>query len=112
MTLQDMYDSRVNRIPISRPYTKMAGILISAKEIDSLLKKLIPNKASGPDPLKPILLQTLHKELAPILQVIFVGPLTRPNNLAFGRKQMCPQYLKRVTRLIPQITASSPLHLS
>ena len=46
MTLQDMYDSRVNRIPISRSYTKMAGIRISAKEIESLLRKLIPNKAS------------------------------------------------------------------
>ena len=71
MTLQDMHDSGVNQIPTSSPYTKMADIQISAKGIESLLKKLNPHKASGPDQLKPIVLQNLHKELAPILQVIF-----------------------------------------
>ena len=35
------------------------------------MKKLNPHKASGPDQLKPIVLQNLHKELAPILKVIF-----------------------------------------
>ena len=58
MTQQDMYDSGVNQIHISSPYTKMADIQTSAKGIEGLLKKL---KASGPDQLKPIVLQTLHK---------------------------------------------------
>ena len=49
----------------------MTDIKISSQGIESLLKKLSPHKASGPDQLKPIVLQTLHKELAPILQVIF-----------------------------------------
>ena len=71
MTLQDMHDSGVNQIPTSSPYTKMADIQISAKGIESLLKKVNPHKATGPDQLKPIVLQNLHKELAPILQVIF-----------------------------------------
>ena len=30
-----------------------------------------PHKATGPDTFKPIVLQTLHKELAPILKLIF-----------------------------------------
>ena len=49
----------------------MPNIQISSKGIECLLKKLNPHKASGPDQLKPIVLQTLHKELAPILQIIF-----------------------------------------
>ena len=34
-------------------------------------KSLNPHKAAGPDKFKPMVLQTLHAELAPILQVIF-----------------------------------------
>ena len=39
--------------------------------IEKLLKSLNPHKAADPDQFKPIVLQTLHAELAPILQVIF-----------------------------------------
>ena len=53
ITLQDMHDSRVNEIPTSSPYTKIADIQISTKGIESLLKKLNPHKASGQDQLKP-----------------------------------------------------------
>ena len=68
---QDLEDSGVNQPIKPSPYTRMADIKISTQGIESLLKKLNPHKASGPDQLKPIVLQTLHKELAPILQVIF-----------------------------------------
>ena len=44
---------------------------IAAEGIDKLLVGLNPHKAAGPDKFKPIVLQTLHKELAPILQLIF-----------------------------------------
>ena len=44
---------------------------ISVKGTEKLLKSLNPHKAAGPDQFKPIVLQTLHAELAPILQVIF-----------------------------------------
>ncbi|MCG8078525.1 MAG: reverse transcriptase family protein, partial [Candidatus Thiodiazotropha taylori] len=86
MTLQDLHDSGIKptfppgpypNIPANKkpfqpsPYPNMPDILISVKGIENLLKKLNPHKASGPDQLKPIVLQTLHKELAPILQVIF-----------------------------------------
>ena len=71
MASQNLEDSGVNQPIKPGPYTRMADIKISTQGIESLLKKLNPHKASGPDQLKPIVLQTLHKELAPILQVIF-----------------------------------------
>ena len=46
----------------------MPDISIAAEGIDKLLKGLSPYKAAGPDKFKIIVLQTLHKELAPILQ--------------------------------------------
>ena len=49
----------------------MPQIQISVKGIEKLLKSLNPHKAAGPDQFKPIVLQILHAELAPILQVIF-----------------------------------------
>ena len=53
----------------------MPQIQIPVKGIEKLLKSLNPHKAAGPDQFKPmelyIVLQTLHAELAPILQVIF-----------------------------------------
>ena len=50
----------------------MPQIQISANGIEKLLKSLNPHKAAGgPEQFKPIVLQTLHAELAPILQVIF-----------------------------------------
>ena len=49
----------------------MPDISIAAEGIDKLLVGLNPHKAAGPDKFKPIVLQTLHKELAPILQLIF-----------------------------------------
>lgn len=53
------------------PFGQMPKIQISATGIDKLLKSLNPHKAAGPDQFKPIVLQTLHEELSPILQVIF-----------------------------------------
>ena len=70
-TLQDLHDSGNDLLFQSSPHSKISTIQISTKGIECLLKKLNPHKAAGPDQIKPIVLQTLHKELAPILQVIF-----------------------------------------
>ena len=85
-TLQDLQDSvkpPPPSIPTSQhdpgmnpsfkpsPHPKMPGIQVSSNGIEKLLKGLNPHKAAGPDQLKPIVLQTLHKELAPILKLIF-----------------------------------------
>ena len=48
---------------------------ISVKGIEQLLKSLNTHKAVCPDKFKPLVLQTLHAELVPILQVIFVKSL-------------------------------------
>ena len=59
----------------------MPDISIAAEGIDKLLVGVNPYKAEGPDKFKPIVPQTLHKELAPILQLIiyilsFVSPVS------------------------------------
>lgn len=70
-SLQDLHDSGVDLPFQPSPYPKMPDISISAEGIDKLLLGLNPHKAAGPDKLKPIILQTLHEELSPILQLIF-----------------------------------------
>ena len=49
----------------------MPDISITAEGIDKLLVCLNPHKAVGADKFKHIVLQTLHKELASVLQLIF-----------------------------------------
>ena len=58
-----------NGLPSFHP--KMPDMSISAGGIDMLFLCLNPHKAAGPDKFKPIVQQTLRKELAPILQLIF-----------------------------------------
>ena len=70
-SLQDLHDSGANLPFQPSPHPKMPDISIAAEGIDKLLKGLSPHNAAGPDKFKPIVLQTLHKELAPILQLIF-----------------------------------------
>ena len=70
-SLQDLHDPGVDLPFQPSPYPKMPDISISAEGIDKLLQGLNPHKAAGPDKLKPIILQTLHEELSPILQLIF-----------------------------------------
>ena len=85
-TLQDLQDSvkpPPPSIPTSHhdpgmtpsfkpsPHPKIPDIQVYSNGIEKLLKGLNPHKAAGPDQLKPIVLQTLHKELAPILKLIF-----------------------------------------
>ena len=69
--LQELNDQGCNLLFQSSPYSQMPEIQISVKGIEKLLKSLNPHKAAGPDQFKPIVLQTLHVELAPVLQVIF-----------------------------------------
>ena len=52
-------------------FPEMPDITISTAGIDKLLKNVQPNKAAGPDDLKPAVLKELHSEIAPILQTIF-----------------------------------------
>ena len=65
-SLQDLHDSGANKSFQPSPQPKMSEISISAEGIDKLLACLNPHKAAGPDKFIPIVLQILHKELAPI----------------------------------------------
>ena len=49
----------------------LPDIKISEAGILNLLKNLIPKKAAGPDRIKPVILQELRVELAPIIKVLF-----------------------------------------
>ncbi|MES9880859.1 MAG: reverse transcriptase family protein [Sedimenticola sp.] len=53
----------------------MPDLHISTKGIQTLLKNLKTEKASGPDKLQPLLLKELKDEISPILQVIFTRSL-------------------------------------
>ena len=68
---KSLHDSGVDLPFQPNPYPKMPDISLSAEGIGKLLLALNPHKAAGPDKLKPIILQTLHEELSPILQLIF-----------------------------------------
>ena len=78
------------------PYPKMPDISISAEGIDKLLLGLNPHMAAGPDKLKPIILQTLHEELSPILQLIFQKSLDNGKLPDVGKEvNVSPIFKKR-----------------
>ena len=74
-SLQDLHDSGANPPFQPSAHPKMPDISITAEGNDKLLVGLNTHKAAGPDKYKPIVLQTLHKELAPSLHLIFQGSL-------------------------------------
>ena len=76
----------------------MPDIQVSSNGIEKLLKGLNPHKAAGPDQLKPIVLQTLHKELDPILKLIFKNPLIQGDSHLSGKRPMYPLSLKNGTK--------------
>ena len=54
---------------------QMESITVSTNGIVKLLKDLNPHQATGPDQIKPLVLQKLCDVIAPILQVFFFkGP--------------------------------------
>ena len=57
--------------PEGQPYPPMPDIEISREGVLKLLKKINPNKASGPDMIPARILKDLAEELAPILTEIF-----------------------------------------
>ena len=73
----------------------MPDISISAGGIDKLLVCLNPHKAAGPDKFKPIVLQTLHKELAPILQLIFQRSIDTGKIPDIWKEAMFTQFTKK-----------------
>ena len=76
MKVQDLVDDKVispGALPedLRNSTPLMPDIKISEAGILNLLKNLIPKKAAGPDRIKPVILQELRVELAPIIKVLF-----------------------------------------
>ena len=69
-TQQDLHDSGTKQPFRPSPHPKMPDIHVSVQGIEQLLKSL-EQLLKSLDKLKPIILQTLHKELTPILQMIY-----------------------------------------
>ena len=67
MTLNDSIDQQQTE--------NLSNLEISTNGIEKLLKNLKPDKAAGPDRIKPIVLKELSEQIAPILQVIYTVSL-------------------------------------
>ena len=107
-TLQDLHDSGMNPPFKPSPHPKMPDIQVSTQGIEKLLKGLKPNKAAGPDKFKSIVLQALHIELAPILQLMYQNLLTRVNSYPSGKRQTHPLSSKKGIKLTQQIIDQIP----
>ena len=68
--VQDLVDDKVIS-PNALTEGLMPDIKISEAGILNLLINLIPKKAEDPDRIKPVILQELREELAPIVKVLF-----------------------------------------
>jgi hypothetical protein len=53
------------------PHKSMPDIPVMLNGVEKLLTKLKPNKAPGPDQIKPLILSQLAKSIAPIICKIF-----------------------------------------
>ena len=59
------------KLSIKSKYQTMPDITITSEGIAKLLLNLNPNKAAGPDEIKPRVLKELATEITPILTIIF-----------------------------------------
>ena len=58
-------------MPQNTPFPPISKLIIKTDGIQKLLHNLNPNKAAGPDEIKPRFLKELSHEIAPILTIIF-----------------------------------------
>ena len=86
----------------------MEDFEVSVAGILKLLKNLKPNKAAGPDKLKPLLIQELMEEIAPILQVILEPSILTGNSQQTGAEHRWLQFSKKETSLWLRTTDLSP----
>ena len=68
--LQDYFSGRIPK-KFQCNYPKMPEIIKDLKGILKLLSNLNPDKAPGPDGIKPIVLKELREELTRIIQLLF-----------------------------------------
>ena len=74
-------------------------ITITLNGIQKLLAKLNPNKAAGPDNIKPRILKELSNEIAPILLIIFRKSLETGEVPQDWRNANVTPYTRKVTAI-------------
>ena len=80
----------------------MPDIKISEAGILNLLKDLVHKKAAGPDRIKPVCLQELRVELAPIIKVSFEHSLEYGAvPLIWNSANVSPIFKKEINQLLP-----------
>ena len=107
-TLQDLHDSGMNLPFKPSPHPQMPDIQVSTQGIETLLKGLSLHKAAGPDKFKPIVLQTLRKELSPILQLMYQKSLDTGKLPSIWKEANVSPIFKKGIKLTQQITDQFP----
>ena len=105
MAVQDFVDDGIfnpSHIPSKTlsSVPQMPDSTVSLNGVLKLLKDLNTHKATGPDQLKPIVLQRLQNVIAPVLQVIYQKSLDTgrvPND--WNSAYVCPLFKKGDTSL-------------
>ena len=112
--VQDLHDAGNYSQDMSQPlddirnkYPNMPDLKISVNGIIKLLQGLKPDKAPGPDQIRPLLLQKLCLEIAPILS-FSPSPWKRDLYHLNSSKQMSHPFSKREKSPILQITGPYP----
>ena len=73
----------------------MPDICINLNGITKLLSNLRPDKAAGPDEIRPIVLKELRSEIAPIIQLIFERSLATGEELSDWTKANASPIFKK-----------------
>ena len=82
----------------------MPEIKIDLKGVIKLLSNLKPDKAAGPDSIKPVVLKQLKTEIAPAICLLFEKTLQTGQLPADWKKHKSVPYSKKATKQNPQTT--------
>ena len=82
----------------------MPEIKIDLYSVVKPLSSLKPDKAAGPDSIKPVVLKQLKTEIAPVICLLFESTLQTGQLPADWKKaQVCPLFKKATTRNLQTI---------
>ena len=98
--LQDYFSVRIPQ-QFQCNYPKMPEFNIDQNGILKLLSKLKPDKAAGPDGIKPIGLKELREEITPVIQLLFQKSLSTDNIPTDWKKANVSPVFKKGTKSDP-----------
>jgi hypothetical protein len=91
------------KLSIKSKYQTMPDITVTCEGIAKLLLNLNPNKAAGPDEIKPRVLKELATEIAPILTIIFKYLLNQVLSHQTGKLPMLLLFTSKVQSITQKI---------